>query len=130
VKQRLLDLLACPHCKHFPLTLKIIEQESIEVRRQIQEVLCTLYCGRFGGYVKDLTLSPADCHTCMGIDVKVGVLGCGNCGRWFPIIDAIPHMLPDELRNEREDREFLETYKAHIPAHILMEGKPFNLSGR
>ncbi len=36
-------------------------------------------------------------------------------------------MLPDSLRKEEDDLEFLRTYQEKIPAPILKEGKPFSL---
>ncbi|MCP4219000.1 MAG: hypothetical protein GY765_30480, partial [bacterium] len=32
------------------------------------------------------------------IEVKNGLLICGECGHWFPIYDFIPELLPDHLR--------------------------------
>ena len=59
-------------------------------------------------------------------EIEVGMMTC-ECGRWYPIIDTIPHMLPDDLRKEVEDKAFLENWKDTIPKKVLEEGKPFNL---
>jgi uncharacterized protein YbaR (Trm112 family) len=32
--------------------------------------------------------------------IKGEVLVCVDCKRWYPIIEDIPHMLPDELRED------------------------------
>ncbi len=37
-----------------------------------------------------------------------GVLYCSDCSRFYPIIDEIPIMLPDELRDKKQDIEFLK----------------------
>jgi len=34
------------------------------------------------------------------------VLTCDGCGRWFPVIDAIPRLLPDVLRDTAQDDAF------------------------
>jgi len=47
--------------------------------------------------------------------------------RWYPIKDEIPEMLPDELREKRDEMAFLKKWRAKIPENILSEGKPFNL---
>ena len=60
-------------------------------------------------------------------EIIAGILSCRKCSRWYPIIDEIPHMLPDELRNKNEDLAFLTRWKAQIPRKILKEGKPFTL---
>ncbi|MDP6460031.1 MAG: Trm112 family protein [Candidatus Hydrothermarchaeota archaeon] len=33
-------------------------------------------------------------------NIKGEVLVCVDCKRWYPIIDDIPHMLPDDLRDD------------------------------
>ena len=62
-----------------------------------------------------------------GEEVAEGIIVCPKCLRWYPIIDEIPHMLPDELRSEREDLSFLEKWQDRIPERVLREGRPFNL---
>ena len=37
-------------------------------------------------------------------------------------------MLPDELRNKKEDLEFLSRWKANLPRSVLEESMPYNLS--
>jgi uncharacterized protein YbaR (Trm112 family) len=88
MKRRLLEILACPMCKHHPLELKIFNEKQ---------------------------------------EIEEGVLICEGCGRWYPIIETIPHMLPDDLREEKEDRDFLKKWKKELPEGVLEEGKPFNL---
>jgi len=56
-------------------------------------------------------------------------LRCPKCGRWFPIMDEIPILLPDEMRNKKEDLEFLSKYREKLPREVVAEGKPWNLSG-
>jgi len=60
-------------------------------------------------------------------EVEEGIILCDKCGRWYPIIETIPHMLPDDLREEKEDKTFLEKWKNKIPKKVLDQGKPFNL---
>jgi len=40
-----------------------------------------------------------------------GVLLCSKCKRFYPIKVEIPIMLPDDLRNHKEDEEFLLKWK-------------------
>jgi len=127
VKFRLLDLLACPICKHFPLKLYVFSKRRYDRQVVIQEKpICELLCGYLGRDVKDVENPP--CEECLKLEIVSGILVCENCSRWYPIIDEIPRMLPDELRDLKEDREFLERYKDRIPKKVLLEGKPVNLS--
>jgi uncharacterized protein YbaR (Trm112 family) len=88
MKRRLLDILACPICKHYPLELMVFEEKE---------------------------------------EINEGILLCSKCGRWYPIIETIPHMLPDDLRDEKEDTDFLVKWKKNIPEVVLKEGKPFKM---
>ncbi|HDN62974.1 MAG TPA: Trm112 family protein [Candidatus Bathyarchaeota archaeon] len=90
MKRRLMDLLACPIDKYYPLELYVFEE-----REEIVE----------------------------------GLIVCPKCLRWYPIRDEIPELLPDELRNKKEELSFLQKWKDKIPRKILLNGKPFNLSG-
>jgi uncharacterized protein YbaR (Trm112 family) len=59
-------------------------------------------------------------------EIVSGLLVCPSCNRYYPIIDEIPHMLPDELRERDEDLKFLKTWENKVPRKILDDGKPFN----
>jgi len=63
-------------------------------------------------------------------EIVEGLIVCPKCLRWYPIRDEIPEMLPDELRDEKDELLFLEKWKDKIPKKILLEGKPFNLKGK
>jgi uncharacterized protein YbaR (Trm112 family) len=60
-------------------------------------------------------------------EIVEGLIVCGSCKRWYPIIDEIPHMLPDELRNKEEDLAFLRKWKDKLPEEVVKEGKPYTL---
>jgi uncharacterized protein YbaR (Trm112 family) len=89
MQKKLLDILACPIDKHYPL-------ELIEL-------------------------------TINGETIVDGVLLCGECKRFYPIIDEIPVMLPDELRNKNEDIEFLRKWKDRLPQEAARAWRPQSL---
>lgn len=82
MKRKLLDVLACPIDKHYPIELFELKSEG------------------------DLIVD--------------GVLVCTECNRFYPIIDEIPVMLPDDLRNKNEDMDFLAKYKDKLPEKVRM----------
>jgi len=90
MKRKLMDILACPIDKYYPLELYVFKEDD---------------------------------------EISEGIIVCPKCLRWYPIRDEIPEMLPDELREEKEETEFLRKWRDKIPEKILHEGKPFNLSG-
>jgi uncharacterized protein YbaR (Trm112 family) len=89
MKRSMLDILACPIDKHYPL-------ELVEVQVH-------------------------------GEEIKEGALVCSKCGRYYPIIDDIPVMLPDELRDRQRDINFLEKWKGRLPDKVLKQGNPWHL---
>ncbi|MEW5841124.1 Trm112 family protein [Nitrososphaera sp.] len=60
-------------------------------------------------------------------EISAGVLYCEMCGRYYPIIDGIPVMLPDELRDKKRDTGFLERWSEKLPSKILRQGKPWHI---
>ncbi|MCS7133037.1 MAG: Trm112 family protein [Nitrososphaeria archaeon] len=127
MKYRLMDLLICPMCRHFPLVLHVFETREIEQTSKSKK--CEIYCGYEASRIDELINEP-DCEECWKKEIVTGLLSCGECGRWYPIQDEIPRMLPDNMRDKNRDSQFLTTWKARIPDKILAEGRPFNLSGR
>lgn len=89
MKKELLDILACPIDKHYPL-------ELIEINSKNDVI----------------------------ID---GALLCTKCNRFYPIIDEIPVMLPDELRKSNEDIEFLSKWVDKLPEKTVYNGLPVHL---
>lgn len=46
--------------------------------------------------------------------IDVGIFICQKCGRWFPIYDGIPHLLPDNQRDEKEERNRLGEFNEKL----------------
>ncbi|HMF30952.1 MAG TPA: Trm112 family protein [Candidatus Lokiarchaeia archaeon] len=61
------------------------------------------------------------------VEVEQGLLRCTQCQRWYPIVETIPQMLPDNLRNEKRELEFLTTWQDRLPEDIPTGGFPFHL---
>lgn len=89
MNKKMMEILACPIDKHFPL--EIIELSS-----------------------KDEI-------------VVEGAIFCLECSRFYPIVDEIPIMLPDELRDKNQDIEFLKKNKNNLPEKIVNKGLPWHL---
>ena len=129
MKYRLMDLLACPYDKTFPLKLYAMKVNKYEERtlKFKKKPACELYCAFKDKRVEELEGDPG-CDECIKYEVADGVLYCQSCNRWFPIMDEIPILLPDEMRNKKEDLDFLSKYKDRLPSEIIESGKPWNLS--
>jgi len=91
----MLDILACPIDKYYPLEL--IEIDTAEDKIINENI------------------------------IKEGVLFCSQCSRFYPIIEEIPVMLPDELRDKEKDIQFLQKWQEKIPSKIIKNGNPWHL---
>ncbi|HET6716836.1 MAG: Trm112 family protein [Nitrososphaerota archaeon] len=95
MRRSMLDILACPIDKYYPLEL--IEIDTAEDKTINENV------------------------------IKEGVLFCSQCLRFYPIIEEIPVMLPDELRDKEKDIQFLQKWHEKIPSKIIKNGHPWHL---
>lgn len=57
-----------------------------------------------------------------GEEVLDGILLCHGCGHRFPIIHGIPHLVLDGLRSLERERNFLETWRSHLPESLYRGG--------
>ncbi len=89
MNKKMLDVLACPIDKNYPLEL-------------------------------------FECNT---KDDKIveGALFCSKCARFYPIIEEIPIMLPDDLRDKNQEVYFLTNNKTNLPEKIIKQAKPWHL---
>jgi uncharacterized protein YbaR (Trm112 family) len=117
MRKSLLEILACPIDKHSPLELFEINihlaNESLSDKQDENGMALE------GRTDNDTTFD--------NVIVKEGVLFCSRCSRFFPIIDEIPIMLPDELREREKDLQFLQEWETKIPSRILDHGVPWHI---
>lgn len=115
MRKSLLEILACPIDKHSPLELFEINAypESASEDPSKEKIVLE----------KQTDLDPMRNN----IIVKEGILFCIRCSRFFPIIDEIPILLPDELREREKDLRFLLEWESQIPSKILYGGVPWHI---
>jgi uncharacterized protein YbaR (Trm112 family) len=87
ISSELLEILACPMCK-----------KDVEYKKDED----FLYCKKCDIRYYAERMKQDTCPKCGEKleKIKGEVLVCVECRRWYPIIDDIPHMLPDELRED------------------------------
>lgn len=95
MRRSMLDILACPIDKYYPL-------ELIEIDTAVDKIINENV-------------------------IKEGILFCSQCSRFYPIIEEIPVMLPDELRDKEKDIQFLQKWHEKIPSKIIKNGNPWHL---
>lgn len=89
MNKKMIEILACPIDKHFPL-------EVYETKSEYQVI-------------------------------SEGAIYCSKCSRFYPIIEEIPIMLPDELRDKNQDIEFLKKNQSVLPEKITKHASPWHL---
>jgi uncharacterized protein YbaR (Trm112 family) len=89
MNKTMMDILACPIDKNYPLELHEIKEKNNAISE--------------------------------------GALFCSKCSRFYPIIEEIPIMLPDELRDKKLEIEFLKNNKENLPEKIIKMANPWHL---
>jgi len=89
MNKKMMDILACPIDKHFPL-------EIFETKTEDEKIV-------------------------------EGAIYCTNCSRFYPIIEEIPIMLPDDLRDKNKDMDFLRRNESSLPEKIAKQASPWHL---
>lgn len=67
-------------------------------------------------------------------EIDEALITCPRCRRWYPVIDGIACMLPDDLRMAKRQRDeettFLIKWRDRISPEILERGVPFGLESQ
>ena len=129
----MLDILACPIDKNYPLDLielHVKEYESDNLRESkfkfADDDDKKTKKNNFKGN-QEIDDIRGDVNKDKVIVIIEGILYCKKCLRFYPIIDEIPIMLPDELREKEKDLKFLNKWKNNIPQRILKNANPWHL---
>lgn len=62
------------------------------------------------------------------LELEEGLLRCPECNRWYPIgrsVESIPELMPDDLREEAEEIEWLRKWIDKLPESVKTDGEPF-----
>ena len=128
----MLDILACPLDKNYPLELIELNVKELEKEDKVKENYHPLNNDENNLIVKKNNNGGGNKANEIKRKEKViividGILYCKKCSRFYPIIDEIPIMLPDELREKEKDLQFLTKWKHSIPEEILTNSNPWHL---
>jgi uncharacterized protein YbaR (Trm112 family) len=132
MKKNMLDILACPLDKNYPLELIELNVKELEKEDKVKENYHPLNNDENNHIVKKNNNGEGNKANEIKQNDKViividGILYCKKCSRFYPIIDEIPIMLPDELREKEKDLQFLTKWKHSIPEEILTNSNPWHL---
>ena len=144
----LLDFILCPHCR------KVLSAYAFQVDESNADFdhFCRFWCA-----AKSLAVNPEvevgpdglfpphpemnfenpgkidrkDCRRCFTRNIVEGILVCTECGRFFPIRESIPEVLPGPLRDVSKDRDFLNRNRNRLPESMArkIDARGFALPG-
>ena len=125
----MLDILACPMDKNYPLDLIELHVKEFEndILRESNFLNDDKNSKNNSLVINQENDSTGEVTKDKIIIIIEGILYCKKCLRFYPIIDEIPIMLPDELREKETDLEFLNKWKNNIPQKILNNANPWHL---
>jgi len=102
------------------ISIKCIEKITSEVKNTISEFSLNLENSKIEDVLPDLFLLN---KFLTYVKIETGILFCQKCNRWFPIYEAIPHLLPDIHRNTKEEINRFGTLDDKI-TQFLKENNP------
>jgi uncharacterized protein len=59
--------------------------------------------------------------------IEEGMLFCNSCSRFYPIVEEIPIILPDELRDKNKDLELMKKWRDSLPEKVVNKALPWHL---
>jgi uncharacterized protein YbaR (Trm112 family)/SAM-dependent methyltransferase len=129
MRYALLDFLACPYCleplacvTHREMTSKMPTDRPSDGTRTspgpgVGPVPRWPVATDLASCLASVALPPAPPERGRTVEVRSGLLICARCGRWYPIEEGIPELLPDYLRDDRDLRTF-DAVVAEAPASL------------
>ena len=135
MNKKLLEILVCPFDK--VSSLDLIEFKSVSIPKQPLDTSDKNQTDKVESPLPESRLvntgdsNPKENKTSakpeLGGLVEEGLLLCKTCFRFYPIIEEIPIILPDDLRDKKKDIEFLNKWKASLPQDLRSNLKPWTV---
>jgi uncharacterized protein len=125
--KRMLDIIVCPFDKEsslelYELSTRNLEKTDSKIISESNPQNVKLEEG-FENKKENISndLSNND------IIIEEGILFCNSCYRFYPIVEEIPIILPDELRDKNKDLEFIKKWTDSLPEKVVKKALPWHL---
>lgn len=130
--KKLLDILVCPFDKVTALdllefkTTDSIQVDNTKIPQELPKKKDSVSNSSEAQATEENSLNAEnDVAESQSSMVEEGVLLCNACHRFYPIIEEIPIILPDELRDKKKDIDFLSKWRKSIPEDLFINLKPW-----
>jgi uncharacterized protein YbaR (Trm112 family) len=126
----MLDVLVCPFDKESGLELFEFKTRPMGNISQSGEIKSGSESGLKSNdsRARDSTVKPSNV---VDIDndvvIEDGMLFCNSCLRFYPIVEEIPIILPDELRDKNNDLDILRKWSDSLPEKVVKRSLPWHL---
>jgi uncharacterized protein YbaR (Trm112 family) len=139
----MLNFLVCPFDKETELELFEVKSRNIGKRNSYKDISDNINLKRKeitkskqqrstdytyknennnGDIIKEILEDDSDSTV-----IIEGILFCNSCSRFYPIVEEIPVILPDNLRDKNKDLEFLKKWSHDLPEKIIKNALPWHL---
>jgi uncharacterized protein YbaR (Trm112 family) len=128
--RRMLDVLVCPFDKESELELFEFKTRPMGNIAQSGEKKSGFESGlkSNNNRAQNSTVKPGNA---VDIDndvvIEDGMLFCNSCLRFYPIVEEIPIILPDELRDKNNDLDILRKWGNSLPEKVVKRSLPWHL---
>jgi uncharacterized protein YbaR (Trm112 family) len=128
--RRMLDVLVCPFDKESELELFEFKTRPMGNIAQSGEKKSGFESGlkSNNNRAQNSTVKPGNA---VDIDndvvIEDGMLFCNSCLRFYPIVEEIPIILPDELRDKNNDLDILRKWSDSLPEKVVKRSLPWHL---
>ena len=130
--KKLLDILVCPFDKVTALdslefkTKDSIQVDNIKIQQELAKKKDNVSDSSKAQSTQENSLNTEnDAAESQSSIVEEGLLLCNACHRFYPIIEEIPIILPDDLRDKKKDIDFLSKWRKSIPEDLFINLKPW-----
>ena len=129
----MLDVLVCPFDKESELELFELKTRPMGYVAQSGENKSESESGLKSNNNKaqDSTVKASNTADMESTDndviIEDGILFCNNCLRFYPIVEEIPIILPDELRDKNNDLDILRKWDDSLPEKVVKRSLPWHL---
>ncbi len=129
----MLDVLVCPFDKESELELFELKTRPMGYVAQSGENKSEFESGlkSNNNRAQDSTVKASNTadmeNTDNDVIIEDGILFCNSCLRFYPIVEEIPIILPDELRDKNNDLDILRKWCDSLPEKVVKRSLPWHL---
>ena len=125
--RRMLDILVCPFDKESSLELFEFSTRNLEKTDSKINLKSNPQNVKLEDSNENKKEDILNDHSNNDVVIEEGMLFCNSCSRFYPIVEEIPIILPDELRDKNKDLELMKKWRDSLPEKVVNKALPWHL---